>query len=35
MNNIIKNELNENSDECLEEIGKSLGEYTNFHKILG
>ena len=35
MNNIIKNKLNENSDQCLEKIGKSLGEYTNFHKILG
>lgn len=39
----IKNELDTNSskeskqrsNKCLEEIGKSLGEYTNFHKILG
>lgn len=27
--------MNEDSEQCLEEIGKSLGEYTNFHKILG
>lgn len=39
----IKNELDTNSskeskqraNKCLEEIGKSLGEYTNFHKIFG
>lgn len=32
----LKTELDNNlrSEKCLEDIGKSFGEYTDFHKIL-